>query len=906
MRFRFIVFRAQPKQDSIVFSIYLEQTSPNLTRTTSHAAENSSNNITSPLTSPLSDYDISDYDISSVPVPLSHTNGKTLGPGGQQSPPESAADQSPSMPSRVCRTIDRSWGQCEWLYEKIKTTFRLQVLPPFMERPSMKRAYSDGLYVERYRARIERWLNRLGSRDDISQSVSFDQFISEKFDDGDRRMGSKSSFSSLLMTLFGSGPAGTDRGFKIYSPIGEISEYDEDEEERRREYISTMEESARDLVSAIRNMHSQEESLAKAIVKVSLTIDKAYSAGALNLADHIETQAIAALGTRGGGPINPDGASVAAPTDLATQNVDRQRLQVSVALLHNSTEAHYWATKELGVWEDMNLVDVITEYCCLMVGSVKDVMNHSTQTLMMYETTVQRHQQAEYKANSLRVQYPSGTSAVKSANEIEAEMEREMELAHQEYVDSCDMETREFVRYERERTHGTMKALENIATVELEAARARCEELRSLVRRIRSVQLIKDPPHARTNIGPMLWSAAGVSGRPSNSDYSHAIATPRSSIPSTSSTASMHRHTSSMGDVFMDARGTGSRSALNDRRRGAHSIDAVRGANVHRAHTLDNADFTERSGAEQGSSNANPTASHAKNHSVFSEIDEEYFNYPLSASVAVFSTQTPPPTVGASGSADSLQKKKKWNGRISTMPFQGYDPEEDKEVRLDITQDRLSEIAVEAEMKAELVRSGILAQRQLARQKSMPNATVSSSSSSNSNSNIGAAGGDLSSHYDRSGSNIHRTKTLPDMNAFSEPPVLPAFQEQAGSRSSRGKNTQSLSLRHSSSYTGLSKAASQGPVSPSEYLQYSRRTLLQQSTLISSKSTKVRHGSSQGMGSRPGGGSSSNRSSAGMRLGGSGSSSSSNNNTNNNVSAATATSQRIGRDYKGKAHAYAT
>ncbi|KAJ1900690.1 hypothetical protein LPJ81_003894 [Coemansia sp. IMI 209127] len=748
----------------------------------------------------------------------------------------------------------------------------------------MKRAYSDTLYVERYRARIERWLNRLGSRDDISQSVSFDQFISEKFDDGGRRTGSKNSFSSLLMTLFGSAPAGTDRGFKLYSPIGEISEYDEDEEERRREYISTMEESARDLAAAIRNMHSQEESLAKAIVKVALSIDRAFSADALSLVDHTGPQAIVAAGTRDGDSIDSDSTSLAAPTDPETQNIDHQRLKVSVALLHNSAEAHYWAAKELGVWGDINLVDVITEYCCLMVGGVKDVMNHSTRMLMMYETTVQRHQSAEDRANSLRVQYPSGTPAVKSANEVEAEMEKERELAHQEYVDSCDMETREFVRYERERTHGTIKVLENVATVELEAARARREELRSLVRRIRSVQLIKEPPHARTNIGPLLWSAAGVSGRPSNSDYSQALASSSSPISPTSSTARMHRHTSSMSDVFMDASDSGSGAMLHDRRRGAHSIDVACGANVHRAHTLDNADFTDRPGHEQGSSSA-------KNHAVFSEIDEEYFNYPLSASVAVFSTQTSPPTAGTSNSASGARMKNKWNGRISAMPFQGYDPDMDKEVRLNITQDRLSEIAVEAEMKAELVRSGILAQRQLARQKSMPNATASGNIS-----NI-VGGGGLGSQYDMSGSNIHRTKTLPVMNAFSEPPMLPAFQEQAISRSSRGKNTQSLSLRHSNSYSSLPKAASQGAVSPSEYLQYSRRTLLQQSTLISSKSTKVRQSGLQGMGSRPGGGSG-GRSSVGVRLGGSGTGSGNNN-------AATA-SQRAGRGDKGKAHVYVT
>ncbi|KAJ2547580.1 hypothetical protein EV175_005162, partial [Coemansia sp. RSA 1933] len=866
---------------------------PHPTHMAANATESSGNNIASPLTSPLSDYDISDYDISSVPVPLSQTNGRAPVFGSHQSTAASATSQpSVTTPTHICRTIDRSWGQCEWLYEKIKTTFRLQVLPPFMNRPSMKRAYSDSLYVERYRARIERWLNRLGSRDDISQSVSFDQFIAEKFDDGGRRTGSKSSFSSLLMTLFGSGQTDTDRGFKLYSPIGEINEYDEDEEERRREYISAMEGSACDLATAIRNMHSQEESLAKSIVKVSLAIDKAYSVDAMNLTDHTESQNnIAASGNQNSDPVYSDSVSVASFAGHG-QSIDRQRLKVSVALLQNSTDAHYWATKELGLWEDINLVDVVTEYCCLMVGGVKDVMNHSTQTLMMYETTVQRHQSAQDKANSLRVQYPSGTWAVKSANDTEAEMERERELAHQEYVDSCDMETREFVRYERERTHGTLKALENVATVELEAARARREELLSLVRRIRSVQLIKEPPHARTNIGPLLWSAASVSGRPSNSDYRHAMISPGSTRPSTASAASMHRHTSSMSDMSPGMGGPGGRTISNDRRRGAHSIDAVRGANVHRAHTLDNADFTSWSGDEQGSSNG------AKNHSVFSGVDEEYFTYPLSASVAVFSTQTPPPTAGTSAQE---KLKNKWDGRISAMPFQGYDPELDREVRLNITQDRLSEIAVEAEMKAELVRSGILAQRQMTRQKSMPNETASSGPPA------GAVGIDnLSSQYGGGGgTSIHRTMTLPDMNTFSKPPALPIFQEQSMSRPSRGKNTHSLSLRHSNSYTNLSKTSASmgGPVSPSEYLQYSRRTLLQQSTLVSSKQTKVRYGSPQAMGSRPGG-TSSGRSSAGVRLGGSNAGSSSSSNSKNAATAATAASQRAGRDYKGKARAY--
>ncbi|KAJ1986239.1 hypothetical protein GGI26_006425 [Coemansia sp. RSA 1358] len=891
--FSSVVFRAQPKQDSIVFSLYIEQlTQPRTNGSDTAKNNNNSNSSSSPLTSPLSDFDIADYSLSSVPVPVSSTNGQPVKDTGLRSPPVSTANTSSTETTRICRTVDRTWGQCEWLHSKIQTTFRLQALPPFTECPSSKQALADPLYVERYRVRIERWLNRLGARDDICQSASFDRFISNKLDETGRASGSKNPFSSLLMTLFGSGTIGSDRGFKVYTPIGEISEYDEDEEERRREYISNTEEAARELASAISNVHVQEESLGKAIVKVAQTIEKAYNPDLLQITPYDKPQLREATSLD-----SADVTSIiaAATSAFSVKNIEHQRLQVSLALLHNSAEAHYWATKELGVWQDMNLADVITEYCCLMVEGVKDVMDHSTQTLVMYEKTVQRHQQTEQRANSLRVQYPSDTPTVKSANELEAEAEREMDLAHQEYVDACDMATSELIRYERERAHGIVKALENVATVELDAAKARCQELHAMMRRIRSAQLVKDPPHPRTNIGPLLWQAAGAPHRHSHShshgDYTKYLVTPGSSLASSSTSANTYRHSSSMANMMRDAKGSGGALIIGDQRRSAHSIDSIHSANIRRAHTLDNGEFAEWSNDSQGVSSG-PDDGRARNHSVFSEIDEEYFDYPLSASVAMFSAQTTPAASSStstrgSGSVDRTQQRQRWNGRISAMPFQGYDPDADTEVRLDVSQDRLSEIAVEAEMKAELVRSGMLTARQLTHKKSAPGVFTSNHSSS-----------------------IHRAMTLPNMDAMSVPPVLPAFRSQELSRFARGKNIQTLSLRHSSSYTGLPKAASQGLVSPSEYLQYSRQTLLQQSTLISSKPYKGRHGGSKSMSGRPGN-TFSNRSAVGLRSGAgsssSGSSGSGNSSgNNNNVAAAAPQQQRIGRDYKGKARAFAT
>ncbi|KAJ2765927.1 hypothetical protein IWQ56_003909, partial [Coemansia nantahalensis] len=82
--------------------------------------------------------------------------------------------------------------------------------------------------------------------------------------------------------------------------------------------------------------------------------------------------------------------------------------------------------------------------------------------------------------------------------------EREMNSARQEYSDANDLVRQELVRFVRERASGMHKALEEMASVELDAARARCEELRAICHRIRNAQMIRDPPRARTNIGPLL------------------------------------------------------------------------------------------------------------------------------------------------------------------------------------------------------------------------------------------------------------------------------------------------------------------------------------------------------------------------------------------------------------------
>ncbi|KAJ2900878.1 hypothetical protein GGI21_001376 [Coemansia aciculifera] len=632
--------------------------------------------------------------------------------------------------------------------------------------------------------------------------------------------GAKTSFSSILMSLFA---GSTDRDFKVYTPIGDINDYDEDEEERRRDYISRTVECANGLADAIKNVHIQEDSLGKSIVKVALAIGKAYRVDSIEL--HASSES--------------DSNSEISTVDPSMLPSDRERLCVALPLLHNSSEAYYWGTKEVSLWKEYHFVDTMTEFCS-MVDGVKDVMNHSTQMLILYEKTMQMYQSCESRANSLRIQYPSDTPSVKYANEQEVQAGREMELAHQDYTDACDMANGEMIRYERERAQGMCKALENTAAVELESARARCLELRALSRRIRGAQLVKDPPHPRTNIGPMLWHAAAL--HPAMlTPSSLTLSASSSSLSATFTRMSLPDRATTFNDQLMFNSLTPSRSAHRYTNssgggisigNGSSSFDAQGSSSSRRAHTMDNADFAR---SASGSDSEH-------NHSVFMETEEDV-QYSLSASTSAAAPSTSTLTVltprkpnaaGANGSGNGLPQSR-WNGRVSAMPFQGFDPSQldsRQPHRIVVDQNRLAEMAAEAEMEAELVRSGMLAPRK-------SKSVVAGSSSVLPTPRSGGSGS--------SNSQQRRHQAL---SAFRPPPLL--------SSTSPGSNAMAApsgsQLRHAHSHTGLSSIVPM--VSPSEYLQYSRQTL------HTSLSQQTSHGSLRSSGSRSAGPSSS-RSKAG-------------------------------------------
>ncbi|KAJ1956884.1 hypothetical protein EC988_001118 [Linderina pennispora] len=551
----------------------------------------------------------------------------------------------------------------------------------------------------------------------------------------------KKSFSSKLFNMF-TGIA--DQGFRMYTPIGDINDYDEDEEEQRREYILRVEEYTKNLADAMSNMHTQEEVLDKGVVKVTMAIENAFRSESMAPYDD-------------GSVTKPEGE-------------DHERLTVSLGLLQNAAESNYWSNREVAVWKDFNFADTVMEYRT-MLGGIKEVMNNATQTLIMYERAMQRQQGYSAKANNLRVQYPSDTPSVKYANEQEILAERELDLARQEYTDSCDMVKHELVRYERERAAGMCRALEHTAMLELESAKARMQELRAACRRIKNLQLVKDPPHARTSIGPMLWhgTAAGQATAPITANTSLPSSLPTLMTPGSQPSFSDNVI---LGGLSNDSRGASRNSPLAARLDSDDDISAF-------AHSNANGSSSSRASLAGALGGSKPTMLRRA----------RTMDGPLYVSQDLYISKNGRPSsstsgLEASGTQSAVSQRPKWNGRISNMPYQGYDPAADLQYRPALNRDRLAEMEVEAEVEDELLRSGLLTQRQITRRKTTQNQFVSSPDGY-------SPGHDI-------------------------PPVLPAFRTSTSASSSNHH-------RHTNSDYGVLTIPNS--VSASAYLKYSRETL---------------------------------------------------------------------------------
>jgi hypothetical protein len=83
--------------------------------------------------------------------------------------------QKHNLPSGVCF---RSFQQIAWLHEQLLATFPDLLVPPLPD-PPLSSQIEDQDIVERKRIQIERFLEKLGMRQEFNESASFIRFLSD-------------------------------------------------------------------------------------------------------------------------------------------------------------------------------------------------------------------------------------------------------------------------------------------------------------------------------------------------------------------------------------------------------------------------------------------------------------------------------------------------------------------------------------------------------------------------------------------------------------------------------------------------------------------------------------------------------------------------------------------------------
>ncbi|KAJ2788334.1 hypothetical protein H4R21_007032, partial [Coemansia helicoidea] len=237
-------------EGALEFSIYAEETAG--------AASSGSAAAALPCASPSDAYALA----AQFATPLSVPGACVAQAAGAHAVATDSEEQACPQASRTAR---RSWGQCEWLQQNIAAGLGRQVLPPFPERLSASR-FASALCVERVRARIERWLNRLGAREELCASAAMHRFLSPTMPTSDTTTAAPQTLAARLLGFFSAGLAPPEGILKAPTPTVEIDDFDEDEAERRREYIASTEECAQRLAAAMTATHAQDEAMAACIV----------------------------------------------------------------------------------------------------------------------------------------------------------------------------------------------------------------------------------------------------------------------------------------------------------------------------------------------------------------------------------------------------------------------------------------------------------------------------------------------------------------------------------------------------------------------------------------------------------------------------------------------------------------
>ncbi|KAJ1675119.1 hypothetical protein EV182_001899, partial [Spiromyces aspiralis] len=388
---------------------------------------------------------------------------------------------------RTSGPIVRSYYQCRWLALQLELAFRHQVMPVF-PRPPDPKLDRNPAHLDKMRAQIERWLNRLGSRSDVVANSSFEYFLSTSMTYRDAAFPEQASLSRFLNSMMSNS---SDNGFHIYTPTFEIDEYDEDEFISQRKYLEKMESRFGELIEDMDTIRKLDQCFCRAyqafVSSLSLAFGRQSLLGSLLQDSHHST--------------------------------DIESAEKPLRILEHLCSNEVLEADELGRWSSIHVAGVIDEYR-LTVGSVKSVINYRTKMLTQYDEAIKLYRRQEKYTNDLRAKYPSDAIIVRQANEVEVQSEKALALSRQEYRDAGYLLQMQLLLFEQEKARDIKRAFQDLAVRQLESARDQLRHLRAGLDHLRHGAPLSPSPHVR-----------GCQSLPSTSS---SLRSPPSVVPSSS------------------------------------------------------------------------------------------------------------------------------------------------------------------------------------------------------------------------------------------------------------------------------------------------------------------------------------------------------------------------------------
>lgn len=349
----------------------------------------------------------------------------------------------------------RTFKQVEWLHDKLVNKHRDLFIPPFPENPTSYEAD----YIEKKRLQVERFLRKIFSRKEIVEDGDTQYFLSEAMTPLDISnasskkslgQGKKSSITGLLGFVL---KTDYHQGFRVFVASEYVVEGIDDQDEflTRKNYILTMENNFNAVVDATSKMIKLKESLAR----VTHNMGAAF-------AEHL--------------------------SDANFTSVFQDFTLKSKQISHDKTRN-----------EVFSFGDIMLEYSHSMI-SLKRLMNERTDVLADYVEACKTKAKKFEKVQKLKLKgsvvVDEELAAVEEQNQVtfafisfitlkaDLDVDKKKKLFEQVKVSL----TREFVRFERDKSRDIRQALKDYAAIQVKYETQKMDLLKDVLAQLDSMK----------------------------------------------------------------------------------------------------------------------------------------------------------------------------------------------------------------------------------------------------------------------------------------------------------------------------------------------------------------------------------------------------------------------------------